>query len=129
MFVYFCDSVAYVHRPHPAFSSAIICHPSLAFSAVRLHIRPSLWPGAENRAICTEPANRAGAWPYRKSKAKGAEFSGDGRLRGAGLSVFVAQVAARGLCGPRPEAFRSVSPPRDTACVDRESPDLYGASP
>ena len=46
-------------------------------------------------------------------KRKARSFSGDGPLRGTGLSVVVAQVAARGLCGPRPEAFRSVSsPPR-----------------
>jgi len=38
----------------------------------------------------------------------------------------VAQVAARGLCGPRPEAFRSFSLPRDTACVLRALRDLHG---
>jgi hypothetical protein len=31
------------------------------------------------------------------------------------MSVFVAQVAARGLYGPRPEAFRSISSPGDPA--------------
>jgi hypothetical protein len=38
------------------------------------------------------------------------EFSGQGRT-----SVFVAQVAARGLCGPRPEAFLSISSPDRSA--------------
>src|SRR5580700_5183096 len=63
-----------------------------------------------------------GHGPVETPKGKVVRVSGDGPLRGAGLSVFVAQVAARGLCGPRPEAFRSVSSPaiRPASIVHRK---------
>src|ERR1700719_2671096 len=59
--------------------------------------------------INTYIKTRRGHGPVETPKGKVVRVSADGPLRGAGLSVFVAQVAARGLCAPRPEAFRSVS--------------------
>ena len=55
-------------------------------------------------------------------RGRWSECSGDGLLRGAGLSVFVAEVAARGLCRPRHKAFRLVSSPaiRPASMVQRE---------
>jgi hypothetical protein len=63
-----------------------------------------------------------GHGPVETPKGMVVRVSGDGPLRGAGLSVFVAQVAARGLCAPRPEASRSVSSPaiRPASIVHRK---------
>src|SRR5580700_9454227 len=53
-----------------------------------------------------------GHGPVETPKGKVVRVSGDGPLRGAGLSVFVAQVAARGLCGRDLRLFARFHRPR-----------------
>jgi hypothetical protein len=60
---------------------------------------------AKFKDLSTYMKTGRGHGPVETPKGKVVRASGDGQLRGAGLSVFVARVAARGLCVPRPEAF------------------------